>query len=60
MGVTLGLTCKEGHILWVFENRVVMVASGPKKDKVKRERKRLCNEELYDQYISANIIRMIK
>jgi hypothetical protein len=59
MGVILGLTCKEGQILWVLENRVVMMAFGPKGDDVTREWKRL-RDELYDQYISANIIRMIK
>jgi len=61
MGVILGLTRKKGHILWVFENRVVvMMAFGPKGDEVTRKWKRLRNEELYDQYISTNIIRMIK
>jgi hypothetical protein len=59
MGVILGLTCKEGHILWVLENRVVMMAFGTKRDEVTREWKRQRNE-MYDQYISANIIRMIK
>jgi len=46
--------------VWVFENRVVMVAFGPKGDEVRRGWKRLRNGELYDQHISANIIRMIK
>jgi hypothetical protein len=60
MGLNFGLTRKEGHILWVFENRVVIKAFEPKAEEVKREWERLGNEELYDQYISANIIRMIK
>lgn len=37
MGLNLGLTCKEGHILWVFENRVVIKAFEPKAEEVKRE-----------------------
>jgi len=60
MGVKLGLTCKEGHPLWVFENRVVMKVFGPMGEDVTREWKRLNNEELYDQKRSVNIIRMIK
>jgi hypothetical protein len=60
MGLKHGLTCKEGNILWVFENRVLMKAFGPKVEEVTGELKRLRNEELYDQYISANIIRMNK
>ena len=59
MGVKLGLTCKKRHPLWVFENRVVMKAFGPKGEEVKREWKRLRNEELYDQKLSVNIIRII-
>jgi hypothetical protein len=60
MGVKIGLTFKEGHVLWFFDSRVVVKAFGPKGVEVTREWKRLRNEKLYDQNLSAYIIRMIK
>ena len=43
----------------MFKNRVLREISGPKKGEVTGKR-RLHNEELYDLYPSANIIRVIK
>ena len=44
----------------MFNNRVLSKVSGPKRGEVTRERRRLHNEELYDLYLSPNIIRVIK
>jgi hypothetical protein len=44
----------------VFENRVLRMIFGPKRDKVTGEWRRLHNEELIDLYPSPNIIRVIK
>jgi len=44
----------------MFENRVLRIIFGPKKDKVKGEWRRLHNEELNDLYFQTNIIRVIK
>jgi hypothetical protein len=44
----------------VFENRVLTRIFGPKRDEVKRERRKLHNEELRDLYSSPSIIRIIK
>jgi len=60
MGVKIGLTFKEGHILWFFDSRVVVKAFRPKGVGVTREWKRLRNEKLYDLHSSQIIIRMIK
>jgi hypothetical protein len=46
--------------LRVFKNRGVRRASGPQKDKNRRECRKLHNEELYDLYWSSDIIRMIE
>jgi len=43
----------------MFENRVLRIF-GPKKDKVRKEWRKLHNEELNDLYCSANIFRVIK
>ena len=45
---------------WVFENRVLRRESGPKRDEVRAELRKLHNEELNDQYSSLNIVRVIK
>jgi hypothetical protein len=44
----------------VFENRVLRRIFGPKRDEVKREWRKLHNEELHDLYSSPSIIRIIK
>jgi len=44
----------------VFENRVLRKIFGPKRDEVRREWKRLYNEELNYLYSSPNIVRVIK
>ena len=46
--------------LRVFENRVLRKIFGPEMDEVKREWRKLCNEELNDLYCSPNIVRVIK
>ena len=44
----------------VFENRVVRRIFGSKKDEVKREWKKLHNEELNDLHCLPDIVRVIK
>ena len=44
----------------VFENRVLRIIFGPKRDEVTGEWRKLHNEELNDLYCSANIFRAIK
>jgi hypothetical protein len=46
--------------LRVFENRVLRKIFGPKRDEVRREWRKLHNEELRDLYSSLSIIRIIK
>jgi hypothetical protein len=57
---TWSLTLREGHKLWVFENRVQRRVSGPKRDEVSRGWRKLQNGELCDLYSSTSIIRIIK
>jgi hypothetical protein len=54
------LTLKEEHRLRVFESRVLRRLSGPKRDEVTGERRKLHNEELRDLYSSPSVIRIIK
>jgi len=51
---------EEEHRLRMFENRVLLRISGPKRDEVKREWRKLHNEELNDPYSSPNIFQVIK
>jgi hypothetical protein len=44
----------------VFEKRVLRRISGPKRDEVTREWRKLHNEEFHELYSSPRIIRMIK
>jgi len=46
--------------LRVFENRVLRIIFGPKRDEVTEEWRKLHNEELNDLYSSLNIVRMTK
>ena len=50
---------KEEHRLRVFENRVLRVTFGPRRDEVTGEWRKLHNEDL-NLYSSPNIVRMIK
>jgi hypothetical protein len=45
--------------LRMFENTVLRVAFGPKRDEVTREWRKLCNEEHNDLYCSTDIIPVI-
>jgi len=54
------LTLREERRLRVFESRVLRKIFVPKRDEVTGEWRKLHNEELYDQYSSAYIIRVIE
>jgi hypothetical protein len=51
---------REERSLRVLENRVSRRIFGPKRNEVKREWRKLHNEELNDLYSSPNIVRVIK
>jgi hypothetical protein len=51
---------REERRLRVFENRVLRVIFGPKRNEVTGEWRKLHNEELNDLYSSPNIVRVIK
>jgi len=51
---------REERRVRVVENRVLRIIFGPKRDEVKREWRKLHNEEINDLYSSPNIVRVIK
>jgi hypothetical protein len=57
---TWSLTLKEEHRRRVFENRVLRIIFGPKRDELTGERRKLHSEELHILYSSQNIIRQNK
>ena len=57
---TWSLTLREKRRLRVFENRMLRITFGPRRDKVTGEWRELHNEELNDQYSLPNIVRVIK
>ena len=57
---TWSLTLREKRRLRVFENRVFRRISGPTRDEVTEEWRKVHNEELNYLYSSPNIVRVIK
>ena len=57
---TWSLTLKEERRLRVFENRVLWRIFGPRKDKARKERRKVQNEKLNNMYPSPNTFRVIK
>jgi hypothetical protein len=51
---------KEKNILRVFENRLLRIIFGPKKEEVMARRRKLHNEVLHNPSSSPNIIRVIR
>jgi len=51
---------REERKLRVFENMALRRTSGPRRDEVTGEWRRLHNEELNDLYSSPNVVRVIK
>jgi hypothetical protein len=57
---TWSLILREEHRLRVFDNKVLRMIFGPKRDDVTGGLRKLHNEELHDLYSSSSIIRIIK
>jgi hypothetical protein len=57
---TWSLAIREENRLRVFENRVLRIIFGPKRDEVTGEWRKLHNEELYNLFSSPDIIRQVK
>jgi hypothetical protein len=51
---------REDRRLRVFENRMLRIIFGPKREELSREERKLQNEELNDLYSSPIFVRMIK
>jgi hypothetical protein len=51
---------REEHRLRVFENSVVRIIFGSKRDKVTGDWRKLHDEKLHNLYSSPNLIRMLK
>ena len=54
------LTLREERKLREFENKVLRRISGPRREEVTGDWRRLHNEELNDLYCSPDIVRVIK
>ena len=54
------LKLREERKLRLFENMVLRIIFGPRRDEVTGEWRRLHNEELNDLYSSPNIVQVIK
>jgi hypothetical protein len=57
---TWSATLRKEHRLGVFENRVPKRIFGPTRDEVAGEWRNVHSEELYNLYLSTNIIRQVK
>jgi len=57
---TWSLTLREQYRLRVCENRVLRRIFVPKRDEVRRERRKLHDEDLNDLYSIPNISRVVK
>jgi len=57
---TWSLTLREEHRLRMFENRMLGRIFGLKRDEVRREWRKLYNDELSDLHSSPNIVWVIK
>jgi hypothetical protein len=58
--VTWSVIVRVEHRLRMLKNSVLRKTSGPKRDDVTGECKRLHKEELYNLYFSPNVIQVIK
>ena len=54
------MTLTEEHRLKVFVNKMLRRIFGPRREEVRREWRKLHNEEFNDLYFSPNIFRVIK
>jgi hypothetical protein len=57
---TRSLALREEHRLRVFENKILRIIFGPKRDEVMGRWRKLHNEELHDLHSSPSIIRITK
>jgi hypothetical protein len=57
---TWSLTLREEHKLRAFENKMLRMIFGPKREEVTRGWRKLHNEKLHDLYSSPSIIGIIK
>jgi hypothetical protein len=56
MSVRLGVTLRKEHMLMVFGNRALREVSEPKSVQVKRDSRKLCNEEFIDLRPAEKVI----